>query len=133
MKRPLLKLVKRGELLPSGKRFKVPVVDVDGKHKQKKMEILLPESREIVGYLYVEDDGRVSYEAVNQECASSNNIQGMLDDCNSCHETGKDSDLPWTPETRALHLTGGMGNLAYSNPRWEEMAWDEDTRSKEPD
>lgn len=83
------------------------------------------------GYLYVEDDGRVSYEAVNQEYASSRSIQWMLDECNSCHETDKDSHCPWTPETRALHLTGDMGNLAYSNPRWEEMGWDEETVNRE--
>lgn len=124
MKRPLLKLVKRGELLPSGKKFEVPVVDVDGKHEQKKMEILLPESREIVGYLYVEDDGLVSYEAVNPDYTSSSSIQWMLDECNSCHE---DADCPFTPETRALHLTGGTGNLAYSNPRWEQIGWEEET------
>lgn len=133
MKRPLLKLVKRGKLAPSEKKFEVPVVDVDGKHEQKRIEILLPESREIVGYLYVEDDGCVSYEAVSKEYSSSNSIQWMLDESNSCHESVKDMHCPLTSETRALHLAGGMGNLAYSNPRWEEMAWDGETVDGEPD
>lgn len=127
MKRPLLKLVKRGELLPSGKKIEAPVKSVDGTRERKSFEILLPESREIVGYLYVEDDGRVSYEAVNQDYSSSNSIQWMLQECNSYLESENDLPFPWTPETRALHLASGMGNLAYSNPRWEQLDWGEET------
>ena len=127
MKKPLLKLVKRGELLPSGKKIEVPVGSTDGTSEQELMEILLPESREIVGYLYVEDDGRVSYEEVNQDYSTSNSIEWMIDECNSCLDPENDPHCPWTPETRALYLTGGMGNLAYSNPRWEELNWDEET------
>lgn len=127
MKKPLLKLVKRGELLPSGKKIEAPVRSVDGISERKSFEILLPKSREIVGYLYVEDDGRVSYEAVNKDYSSSNSIQWMLDECNSCLEYENDPHCSWTSETRALHLTSGMGNLAYSNPRWEELDWDEET------
>lgn len=132
MKRPLLKLVKRGELLPSGKKIEAPVRSVDGTRERKSFEILLPESREIVGYLYVEDDGRVSYEAVSRDYSSSNSIQWMVDECNSYLEPENYSHYPWTPETRALHLTGGMGNLAYSNPRWEQLDWGEETIKGEP-
>jgi hypothetical protein len=132
MKRPLLKLVKRGELLPSGKKIVAPLKSVDGTRERKSFEILLPESREIVGYLYVEDDGRVSYEAVNQDDSYRSSIQWMVDECNSCGESEKDTDCPWTPETRALHLTGGMGNLAYSNPRWEQLDWGEETIAGDP-
>ena len=131
MRRTLLKLVKRGELLPSGKKFDVSVVDADGNRKQKKMEVLLPESREILGYLSVEDDGHVSHETLIQDHSASNEIRFMLEECSSCHDTKKDSDCPWTPETRALHLTSGTGNLAYLNPRWEEADWDEETVNRE--
>lgn len=124
MKRPFVKLVKRGELLPSGKKIEAPARSVDGSRERKSFEILLPESREIVGYLYVDDDGRVSYEAVNPDYASIGSVQWMIDECNSCHG---ETDCPFAPETRALHLTGGMGNLAYSNPRWEELDWEEET------
>lgn len=127
MKKPLLKLVLRGELLPSGKKIETAVRNVDGTQEQKSFEILLPESREIVGYLYVEDDGRVAYEAVNKEYTTSNSIEWMIEECNSCLEAGEDEGCPWTPETRALHLASGTSNLGYSNPRWEQLDWEEET------
>ena len=126
MKRPLLKLVRRGELVPSGKEI-VASVKTEKKPEKKTYRILIPESREVLGCLYVEDDGHLSYEALVDDASADREVHCMLDEYNRYLVPENDPDGFWTPETRALHLTRGMGNLAYSNPRWEEIGWDEET------
>ena len=58
MKRPLLKLVRRGELVLSGKEI-VASVKTEKKPEKKTFRILIPESREVLGCIYVEDDGHL--------------------------------------------------------------------------
>lgn len=61
MNKSLLRLVLRGKLLPPGKKIETAMTNTDGTREQKLFETLLPESREIVGYLYVEDDVKIPY------------------------------------------------------------------------
>lgn len=131
MKRPLLKLVRRGELVPSGKDI-VGSVRTEGGTEKKSFRILIPESREVLGFIYLEDNGSLSYEALVPDAAADREVQCMLNECNSCSLPGRKQGGFWTPETRALHLASSTGNLAYSNPRWEEMGWDEETAKGDP-
>jgi len=121
-RRRILRLVRRGKLIHTGNFLTAEVPENDPgmkplfgeQHGSVPLEALVHELGEVHGYLWVETDGRLSYETVREDPIAGRVVEFMLRDANAYLK----------PDHWGVFSPGEPGSMGRQcNPSPEEVAW----------
>ena len=123
----MLKLVFRGELVPSGK-----FICGRTENGRKEFRILIPKTRDVLGYVYADESGELSYESTADDAKFKDKIKRKIAYWNSSLDPRNHKGVINSPSKRAIADAMSTGNQGYANPRWEHIDWDEETANGDP-
>lgn len=117
-----MKMVRRGKSVPTGRFLTVEVPEnhpgmkpmFGEKHGSVPLEVYVDELGEVHGFLWLEPDGRLSYETISEDPIASRYVEFLLRDAHSYLD----------PEHWGVFSPGEPGsNGRQRNPTPEEVAW----------